>query len=133
MQEAINASKNFVQRRFVRYIVVGGLTFAIDFSLLVILHITFGINLLVAATISYWSSIAFNFLINRAWTFSITETSVGKHVVFYLTLLAVNYTFSILFIAMGTRLGVNFAIAKIIATGFQTIWTYIAYKKYVFK
>lgn len=133
MQQVINVSRDILKRRFVRYVFVGGSTFLIDFVLLIVLHSLFGIHLLIAATISYWSSIVFNFFINRSWTFGVADSSVAKHLTLYLSLLAFNYGFSIAFIAAATSLGMHFAIAKIIATGFQTIWTYVIYKKIIFK
>jgi putative flippase GtrA len=133
MHKIIEAGQKLAEQRFVRYVIVGGTTFALDFFLLVFLHGALGVDLLIAATISYWSSIGFNFWVNRIWTFGATDSGVAKHLTFYLTLLACNYGFSIAFIAAGTSLGMHFTIAKILATGFQTIWTYIAYKRFIFK
>lgn len=133
MDKFIAAGKKLAQQQFIRYLLVGGTTFAIDFALLVALHSVFGINVLIAATISYWSSIGFNFWVNRVWTFGATDATVTKNLTFYLALLAINYAFSIGFIAVATALGMHFAIAKIIATGIQIAWTYFAYNRFVFK
>lgn len=118
---------------FVRYLAVGGTTFAIDFFLLVFLHGVLGVNVLIAATISYWVSIAYNFLVNRFWTFSATEKSgLARHLVLYLLLLGFNYLFTIAFLAVTGHLGMHYTIAKVLAVAIQMTWTYVTYKKVIF-
>lgn len=118
---------------FVRYVVIGGTSFAIDFLLLIGLHSSLGVNVILAATISYWTSITFNFLANRAWTFEVGEQSIMKHLVAYLTLLAANYLFTIAIIAIGQQLGIHYTVAKVVAVVIQMAWTYLVYKKVIFK
>jgi putative flippase GtrA len=126
-------SKQLYRHPFVRYLCIGGTTFALDFFILVFLHGTLDINLLVAATISYWSSIAFNFIANRFWTFGATETHIAKHAVAYGILLGCNYLFTLAFIASATHIGIHYTIAKIVSVIIQMSWTYIAYKKVIFR
>lgn len=116
-----------------RYVVIGGTTFALDFVLLVALHGVLGINLFLATTIAYWTSIAFNFLANRFWTFGATETSITKHLAGYLTLLGINYLFTVAFLTVATHFGMHYTIAKVVAVIIQISWTYYAYKKFIFK
>jgi len=133
MEKAKQISRKVYEHSFVRYVAIGGTTFVIDFSLLVFLHSFMHAPLLVAATISYWSSIAFNFLANRFWTFGATETHIAKHAVAYGVLLGANYLFTIGFIAGATHLGVAYTIAKVMAVAVQIPWTYVAYKKVIFR
>lgn len=126
-------AKQLYQHSLLRYIIIGGTTFALDFFLLVFLHSVTGINLLVAATVSYWLSIAFNFLANRYWSFGATDTHIVKHLVSYLCLLGFNYLFTLAFLAVATEVGMHYTIAKVIAVAIQTSWTYIAYKKVIFR
>ena len=116
-----------------RYVAIGGTTFAIDFFLLVFLHAVFHVPVLVAATISYWTSIAFNFFANRVWTFGATETHIAKHAVSYSLLLGFNYLFTIAFIGITGHFRLHYTIAKIIAVAVQTSWTYVIYKKVIFR
>jgi putative flippase GtrA len=118
---------------FVRYVVIGGTSFAIDFLLLVALHGGLGVNVLLAASVSYWASIIFNFFANRFWTFEATEQSIMKHVTAYLLLLAANYLFTIAIIAIGQQLNIHYTVAKVIAVIIQMAWTYLVYKKVIFK
>lgn len=132
MEKLIEFGKKMTGQRFLRYVVVGGTTFAIDLGLLILLHGVFGIDKLIAATISYWISIVFNFTVNRFWTFG-AETSITQNATLYLTLLFFNYLFALGFLWLGELLGVHYVIAKILATGLQVAWTYFAYKKVVFR
>ena len=121
-------------RSFLRYIFIGGTTFALDFGLLVLLHGLAQINVLVAASVSYWTSIIFNFTMNRFWTFGVrSRVNIHKHVAMYGLLLAVNYLFTVGFIAVATHFGMHYTIAKIISVAIQTSWTYFIYKKIIFR
>lgn len=115
-----------------RYIFVGGSTFVIDLGLLVLLHKKVGLGLALATSIAYWVAIAYNFFLNRTWTFSITEMeSLKKHLTNYLVLLAFNYLFTVLFVTLASH-HMNFALAKAVAVVIQTTWTYKVYKDYIF-
>jgi putative flippase GtrA len=133
MEQAINLSKKLYTHSFVRYVIIGGSTFAMDFGLLVLLHGLLDVNLLLATTISYWTSIVFNFYANRHWSFGAKGSPIARHLVAYGTLLAVNYLFTIGFIAVATHYGMHYTIAKVLSVGIQTSWTYFAYKRIVFR
>lgn len=134
MERVVPFVKSLAGRRFVRYLLVGGTTFAIDFILFSILHSVFGWDVLLANTISYWSSIAFNFSVNYKWTFGGTETTAFKRqLALYLGLLLFNFGFSSVFLSVTIDAGLNPQIAKIVATALQMSWTYIAYKTVVFR
>ena len=124
---------NFLYRHpVVRYIVVGGSTFVIDFSLLFFLHGKLNVHLAIAASISYWVSITYNFSLNRSWTFSARDkTNLHKHLMAYLILLTFNYLFTIIFISLASHF-MNYLVAKTVSVIIQTAWTYFIYKNYVF-
>lgn len=122
----------FYRHSFVRYVFVGGSTFAIDLGLLVVLHDYMGIIIPVAASISYWTAIAYNFTLNRLWTFSATDkANLSKHLALYLLLLGFNYLFTVTFVSIASHF-INYAIAKVIAVTVQISWTYYLYKTKIF-
>lgn len=133
MEKIRNLTKQAYKHRFIRYVFVGGTTFAIDIGLFSLLHSGLGWDILLANTISYWSAIAFNFTANRAWTFEAKDVAIGRNLSLYLGLLVCNFAFSSVFLMIATGMGLDPRIAKIIATGLQTLWTYIAYNKIVFR
>jgi len=120
------------RHHFVRYLVVGGSTFAIDFGLLFALHGKAHVNLAIATSLAYWISIAYNFALNRHWTFSQRDKSdLRRHLSTYLVLLAFNYLFTVIFVSLVSH-SLNYLVAKAIAVAIQMTWTYFAYKNYIF-
>lgn len=121
------------EHQLLRYLFVGGSTFIIDLGLLVLGHEKAHLSVNVAATISYWTSIAYNFNLNRYWTFNQRELSaLHRHALLYGCLLAFNYTFTIGFIHFTSGV-LHYGPAKVIAVAIQMPWTYVIYKKYIFK
>lgn len=120
------------RHHFVRYLLVGGTTFVIDFALLFMLHSKASVGIAVATTISYWVSITYNFVLNRYWTFDAREKeSLKRHVATYFLLLVLNYIFAVAFVSIMSH-HINYIFAKAIAVLIQMIWTYPVYKKVIF-
>lgn len=115
-----------------RYLFVGGTTFVLDFGILYVLHGVFELNLAGSASFAYWISILYNFILNRHWTFSVSEKEdLKRHITIYFVLLVCNYLFTVTFVSIvGEHM--NYMLAKALAVFIQMIWTYVAYKKYIF-
>jgi putative flippase GtrA len=120
------------RHHFVRYLLVGGTTFIIDFGLLVLLHGHFDLNLGASTSVAYWVSIIYNFTLNRYWTFDAREKeSLARHISTYFILLVFNYLFTVTFVSiLGEHF--NYIIVKAVAVAIQMIWTYPIYKKLIF-
>lgn len=132
MQRIKSLTLFLYQHHFVRYALVGGSTFIIDFGILFSLHGKFGLNLAASASVAYWSAIFYNFALNRYWTFDSREKeSLKHHITAYFGLLVFNYLFTVTFVSIvGTY--VNYVLAKVMSVIIQITWTYIIYKKYIF-
>lgn len=116
----------------VRYVLVGGSTFALDFALLVFLKQEAGLSLPVSTSIAYWVAIIYNFILNRLWTFSVSDReNLHRHLMNYLVLLGFNYLFTVIFVSLLGR-HIYFGAAKALAVIIQTTWTYHIYKRYIF-
>lgn len=133
METAKQLTRTLYAHSLVRYFIIGGTTFAVDFFLLVLLHGVMHVPVLIAAGISYWTSIVFNFLANRFWTFGATERHIVHHALGYGILLGFNFLFTLSFIGVATHLGMVYTLAKILAVAVQMSWTYLAYKKIIFR
>jgi len=120
------------RHHFVRYLLVGGTTFIIDFGLLIGLHSGLNVGIAAATSVAYWVSIIYNFVLNRYWTFDSREKeSLQRHITAYLLLLIVNYFFVVIFVSYASD-HINYLIAKAIAVIIQMIWTYPVYKNVIF-
>ena len=131
--ERIRATTLFLYRHHVvRYLFVGGSTFAIDLGLLVLLHGIEKVWLPLATAIAYCISIIYNFCLNRWWTFSTSENKrLREHIIPYAILLSCNFLFTVLFVSLVSHF-MNYALAKVLAVAIQTTWTYFCYKHFVF-
>ena len=132
MEELKRLTLFLYRHHFVRYLLVGGTTFVIDFGILYILHGIMNLNLAASTSVAYWVSISYNFLFNRYWTFDVREKeSLLRHMTTYFMLLLFNYLFTVIFVSiLGEH--INYVIAKALAVAIQMTWTYYVYKKYIF-
>lgn len=120
------------RHNFVRYVFVGGSTFILDFSILFCLQHFTNVSLTISTSIAYWVAIAYNFTLNRWWTFSASESKkLHQHLTLYLMLLGANYLVTLL-IVLGLSNFIYFGWAKIAAVAVQVLWTYPIYKKVIF-
>jgi len=120
------------RHHFVRYLLVGGTTFVLDFGILFILHGQLQLNLAASTSVAYWVSMSYNFVLNRYWTFDSREKeSLTRHITTYLALVLFNYLFTVTFVSIvGSH--INYVIAKALAVAIQMVWTYEVYRKYIF-
>ena len=132
----MDRTKNIVniiyKHHFARYLIVGGSTFILDFSLLISLHGYIRLGLALATTLAYWVSIIYNFCLNRWWSFSVAEkASLHRHLIPYSILLGFNYLFTVIFIGLASHF-IYYGLAKVFAVAIQMSWTYFIYKSVIF-
>jgi putative flippase GtrA len=129
----IKALTLFLYRHhFVRYLLVGGTTFVLDFGILYTLHGVMKLNLAASTSVAYWISISYNFVLNRYWTFDSREKeSLARHIGTYGSLLLVNYLFTVTFVSI-VGAHISYIIAKLISLAITMTWTYPVYKRYIF-
>ncbi|MFD0757674.1 GtrA family protein [Arthrobacter ulcerisalmonis] len=116
----------------IRFLLVGGLSFALDLGLLVILHEVVGVDLAIATPIAFVTSLVFNFLLQRLFTFrsdSHGATSAAK----YLALVVFNILVTEVLVTGFHAVGWSYIVGKATATIITTVWNYFLYKKWIFK
>ncbi|HVE98899.1 MAG TPA: GtrA family protein [Mycobacteriales bacterium] len=124
--------RSVLRSSFVRYLAVGGASFAVDAGLLLALHEGAGWPRIVATSVGFWSALLMNFTLNRLWAFGGHE-DVKVSLVRYLTLVGFNYVGTVAIVEVGTRLGAALIVAKAFATGLTVFWNFIAYRFWVFR
>lgn len=115
---------------FKRYVCVGVATVGVDYGLLLLLTKA-GVNVYVAATISFWASLVVNFCLSKLWTFKVANTT-GHHLTFYALVILLNYLVGLVMIALAKHLGFSYFAGKFVATILTTVWNYFLYKHVVF-
>lgn len=125
-------SKILLGSELARFIIVGGISFVIDLGLLMLLHEVFLVDLLIATPIAFLTSLAFNYALQRVFTF---RAENGRSVSFikYCLLVAFN-TFAVdVIVNFADWLGAGYQIGKVIATILTTAWNFLLYKHWIFK
>ena len=123
--------RSFVNHSATRYLVIGGASFLIDFGLLAIFFQGFGWPLWLATGAAFLMSFVFNYLLQRAFSFS-SQATHAIALVKYLSLLAINTaaTIGIVWLIDSTSWG--WGAGKIVATVITTGWNYFVYRYWVF-
>lgn len=121
----------FFRLSAVRYLIVGGLSFVVDFGLLVLLHEVFDWAVGVATAVAFLASLVFNFAVQRKFSF---ESSHKTHVsiVRYGLLVAANTVASVVVVELLTPTVLGYMGGKVIATAAMTVWNFFLYRHWVF-
>ena len=114
------------QSTLLRYIITGGGSFAFELTVLFLLKLA-GLSNTWAVALSYWVGLTVSFLLQKFITFEDKDKSVkrvGRQVVMYLALVALNYGFAITFTSwLATH--INFYIARCIALFITTFFNFL--------
>jgi len=134
MKRLINKSKRVLELQFIRYLIIGGISFIIDFTLFNFFVFGLSIEPLPANMTSIAISVLFNFIMSNYWTFKAGGNSKRKKIVKYLSIIALNYLINntILYLLI-TYTSLHVAVIKIMVTILQISWTFMLYKVWVFK
>lgn len=120
--------------QMLRYLVVAGIAFAVDFSSLFVLTDVFGLYYLVSAVLAFCLGIVVNYALSVRWVFSKRKLA-SKHMEFLafgvigLVGLAL---LTVLMWLLTEMLGVHYLLSKIIATGVVFFWNFLARKFLLF-
>lgn len=130
----------FSSPQFVKYVVVGMVTFGVDGGILYFLReiLKFDPNIFGVISVDNMisSGIAFtlSFILNRLWSFQATHNSaVNQGGRFVLVVLFSYILHNILFGLLTIQLGIHFLIAKLTVMAGQMVWNFFLYKYVVFK
>jgi len=125
------AVRRLLDSSAVRYLVIGGLSFLLDFGLLALCYRVFGWPLWLATASGFLGSFFFNFFLQRRFSFRASTPLLGG-VFRYSLLLAANTVATIVIVEFFERVGAGILIGKIIATVATTLWNFFLYKHWVF-
>lgn len=115
-----------------KFLLVGGLSFAIDLALLVVLHEVFGVVLWIATPIAFLTSLIFNFLLQRIFTFKATNRGHASFVR-YAILVAFNTVATDFIVNTFAHWDLTYAAGKVVATALTMGWNFYLYKYWIFR
>ena len=116
--------------QFARFLVVGILSFSLDYGLFVLLYRVFEVQYVVASTISFSLSVVLNYVLTRKFVFAVNpERNVGIEFVLYLGLNVVALGLNQLILVLAVdALGFSPLIGKLIATAVVLVYNFISRK-----
>lgn len=116
----------------IKFLLVGGASFAVDLALLVLLHEVFGVDLWIATPVAFLASLVFNFALQRSFTF---RAQNRRHVSLlkYLALVGFNVLAIDVIVNAFDAWGLSYGIGKAVATVLTTSWNFWLYKVWIFK
>ena len=120
-------------QQILRFGVVGGTAFAIDYGLLMLLSQVVGINPVPAAAVSYCVSLVFNYVASMRFVFSHREgMSRRREFVTFCVLSAVGLGINEAIMAVGASLVGTSAwaitVVKVVATAVVMVWNFVSRK-----
>jgi putative flippase GtrA len=126
-------NKTWVQ--FLRYILVGGIVFIIDFGSLFILTEVFGIYYLISAALAFTLGLIANYFLSISWVFNI-RILTKKHFEFgVFALIGIIGLFfnEVLIWVLTEDQGINYLISKIFTSILILFWNFYARKFILFR
>jgi len=127
-----NLLRLLAESSVVRFLIVGGLSFALDLGLLALLHEGFNVELWIATPVAFVTSLVFNFLLQRIVTFQASNHR-GVSAIRYLLLVVVNILVSDAIVTGFDAIGWSYVAGKTLATVLTTMWNYFLYRNWIFK
>ena len=128
-------SQSALYGQALRYLIVGGIAFVVDFSVLVFLKELDGFNYLVAAAVAFACGLVTNYILSVRWVF--TSRSVHQPTVEFVIFLVIGVLglgWNELLMYLGTeRLGFDYRISKLLSVGLVLCWNFGVRKVLLFR
>ena len=114
--------------QILKFGVVGGIAFVIDYGILFLLAKVIGLNELISAAISFIISLTFNYFLSTKWVFE-AKKQTPKEVIIFVLLSVGGVGINEVLIYLGTKkLGIDVMIVKLFATAIVMVYNFITRK-----
>ena len=123
-------AKKYLNTNLKRYIVVGGLSYLFEMTVILLLKKIFSLTNVEAVTISYWIGLGVAFILQKIITFSNLDKRlhiIGKQVIIYVVLVLFNYSLNILAVDIFAR-DSNVYLIRTLVILFCTLINFPVYK-----
>lgn len=122
-----------MQSQFLRYLLVGGASFALEYGLYWLLYRWLGLPYLWANSSAYLTVFVVNFLLNRSWTFG-SSGHMGRQALLYLLLVLFNLLASNVALYLLVELAqVPALVAKVVVMLMIVSWNFVLYRKVIYR
>ena len=118
----------------VRYVVAGSLSYIIELSFLLVLHMFFSFSVGFATAVAFWVGLAVSFVLQKLFAFQDYQKTIKattKQIGIFLVLILFNYLFTLGFVMLSPSRLIIFS--RTLALTITTVWNYVFYKKIIFR
>ena len=102
---------NKLLNQILKFGVVGGLAFIIDYGILYLLTEFCGIPSLLSAAISFIVSVIFNYILSIKWVFDVNKKQTANDIIVFMVLSTLGLGINELIIYIGNILGIYYMIS----------------------
>lgn len=119
--------------QILKFGIVGGIAFVIDYSILYILTEFGGIDSLISAAIAFTISVIFNYMASIKWVFDVNKKQTKKDVIIFFGLSIIGLGINELIIYIGNNINIHYMISKLASTFIVMIYNFITRKIFIEK
>lgn len=126
--------KNKLLNQILKFGLVGGTAFVIDYVLLYFCTEFLHIHYLISSIISFTVSVIFNYILSIKWIFDVKKKQDVKDFVIFIILSVIGLGInSLIMYVMGEKFGVYYMLSKIVSTAVVMVYNFITRKIFVEK
>ncbi len=132
MIEKIKNNKLLMQ--IIRFGIVGGTSFLIDYGIFTIFSQLLHIHYLIASILSFSISVIYNYILSIKWVFDVTKKQTTKEFIVFIVLSVIGLGLNSLIMYVSVDLlHIHEMISKIIATAIVMVYNFITRKIFIEK
>lgn len=126
--------KNKLLNQILKFGLVGGTAFVIDYVLLYFCTEFLHIHYLISSIISFTVSVIFNYILSVKWVFNVKKKQDVKDFVIFIILSVIGLEInSLIMYVMVEKFGVYYMLSKIVSTAVVMVYNFITRKIFVEK
>ena len=126
--------KNKLLNQILKFGLVGGTAFVIDYVLLYFCTEFLHIHYLISSIISFTVSVIFNYILSIKWVFDVKKKQDVKDFVIFIILSVIGLGInSLIMYVMVEKFGVYYMLSKIVSTALVMVYNFITRKIFVEK
>ena len=125
---------NKLFQQIIKFGIVGGLAFIIDYGIYTLLSQLLGIYYILASIISFSISVIFNYILSIKWVFDVTKKQTTKDFIIFIVLSVIGLIINSIILYICVELfNIHDMIGKIIATIIVMVYNFITRKIFIEK
>lgn len=125
--------KNNLVKQILKFLVVGGTAFIIDYIVLFCCKEYLGFSILLSTALGFTISVIFNYIASVKWVFDVKEDNdPKKNFIIFIVLSIIGLILTEIIMWLGTDLiSINYLIVKIFATAVVMVFNFVTRKMFL--